>query len=182
VLLLPWWCKKAEVEKNKEAVVVLDKHILFSCAAFAAIVVGVSACSGSSGVGGTTLSSAIEGPGKVDVVSAKAGSEASMASAICGRNVNYMAHIKALRQTASAVGDLPDDSDYNETQTRKFIEIKTLEVFEMLDQIFATFSQTKYEDNIGTGCYVAKVKWTDECDGGAQCSQIQNWTMQTTSC
>jgi len=160
----------------------VTRRTVFIHSALAAVIVSLSACTGSSGGGGTTLSSAIEVPGKVDVVSAKAGSSASRATnapARCGRHVNYMTHIKSLLRSASAVSDLPADSDYNETQTRKFIEIRALEVFEILDSIFSAFSQTKYEDNIGTGCYVAKVKWTDECEGGAECSQIQNWTVQT---
>ncbi len=132
-----------------------------------AAVLSLSACSGGDG---TTLSSAIEVPAKVDVVSAKSGSAAATATispaAAASRHVSYMDHIRRLRRIAAAsVSDLPEDSDYNTTETAKFVEIKALEVFEIINEIFAAFSQTKYEDNIGDGCYVAKVKWTEECEG-----------------
>ena len=148
---------------------------------FAVVVIGSAACD--SGGGGTTLTSAIEMPAKVDVVSSKSGTSTATlsANAVVSRQVNYMQHIQALRQVVAraSVAALPADSDYNRTETVKFIEIEALEVFEIIDQIFSSFSQTRYEDNIGTGCYVAKVKWTDECEGGAECSQIQSWTVQT---
>ncbi len=75
-----------------------------------------------------------------------------------------------LHALASAVSDLPAASDYSKASTRKFVEERSLEQFDIIEQVMSALAQTNYADqaNINAGPYKAMIAWEDEQNGGGE--------------
>ena len=86
----------------------------------------------------------------------------------------------SLRSLARAATDLADDSDYNTAQTRKYVEERSLEQFEIIEQIMNAIAQTNYadEENINADPYTAIVAWTDNQDG-QDVKTLQPWVVES---
>ena len=76
---------------------------------------------------------------------------------------------------ALSVADLPADSDYHNVQVRKFVEIRALEVFDILSSIFDAVRQTHYADHVGDGWYLVMVAFQDEGGDGSNQTRLQEW-------
>lgn len=82
-------------------------------------------------------------------------------------------HVGAAFATGSA--DVPADSDYHTVQVRKFVEVRALEVFDILSSIFDALRQTHYVDHVGDGWYKVMVAFQDEGGDGANQTRLQEW-------
>ncbi len=78
-----------------------------------------------------------------------------------------------------AVDDLAAESDYNTVPVRKFVEIKALEVFDILSEVFDGVRQTHYEDHVGDGWYKAMVAFKDSGGDGSNQTNMQEWYVRS---
>ncbi len=133
---------------------------------------GSIACGSGSGSGsdeteifGTT---GIPLPSEVSAVSSKSESEeASVAS--------LMAQLEPSVGYPQALENLPADSDYRNVVIRKFVEVKALEVFQILSSIFDAVRQTHYEDHVGEGWYKTMVAFKDTGGDGSNQTRLEEW-------
>jgi len=67
-------------------------------------------------------------------------------------------------------------------QVRKFVEIKVLDVFEIIETIFDAARQLHAEDeeNVGDGWYKCMVSFKDEGEGGVTQTTLQEWYVNST--
>ncbi|MEM7232168.1 MAG: hypothetical protein AAF517_08345 [Planctomycetota bacterium] len=157
---------------------VIRRHIAVGSLFCAAVLVLFSGCSDSSSGGGTitTTGEGIELPAEVSAVAARGDAGATIR---VGRiNGSVGAALRSYVGTAQpAVADLPEGSDYHTWQVRKFVDIKVLDVFEIIDTIFDAMRQTGYtdEDNVGQGWYKTLVAFKDEGEGGRTETSLQEW-------
>ncbi|MFQ5487760.1 MAG: hypothetical protein ACE5ET_04860, partial [Gammaproteobacteria bacterium] len=106
-------------------------------------------------------------------ISAVPTSSASSATAV--RSTGFYSLLKGLSLT-----QLPSDSDYNTTQTKKYVEERALEQFAIIETIINALAQTNYAlaENINQGPYTAIVAWEDE-QGGRQQKTLQPWVVDS---
>ncbi|MBI4412054.1 MAG: hypothetical protein HY541_06190 [Deltaproteobacteria bacterium] len=69
----------------------------------------------------------------------------------------------ALMSIRAAVADLPADSDYNTDETNVFVEERSAEAFDMVNEILCMMDQTAYEDMVNLGDYLAYIDIT-QCE------------------
>lgn len=149
-----------------------------------AAAMGLSACGGGSSdtttsntnSDGEVLSSLVTGyalPSEISAVPADSGSGA--ASFVNG----FASRLHALAR-AVAVADLPAGSDYQKASTRKFVEERSLEQFDIIEQVMDALQQTNYadQDNINAGPYKAMIAWEDE-QNGIDIKQLQPWVIDS---
>ncbi len=148
---------------------------------------GLTACG--SGSSSSFSGSALSVPTEVSAVSTKSSSggnsatfaaSASIPSPPDGKEPSSYKHVglkSIVHSIHSAASDLPAASDYTAFPVKKFVEIKALDQFSMIEQIFDAFSQTNYEDNVGLGPYKCKVAWEENGEGGTTITQLQTWTI-----
>lgn len=147
-----------------------------------AAAMGLTACGGGGSSGtaqntnsdGEVLSALTTGyalPTEISAVPAdNSSAAASLANGLTSR----------LRALASAVSDLPATSDYHKASTRKFIEERSLEQFDIIEQVMDALQQTHYADpsNINAGPYKVMVAWEDE-QNGVSVKQLQPWVVES---
>ncbi len=150
------------------------RRVIVACVA--ALTWTASGCdSGGGGSGGS--GSGIELPSEISAVSVQSGD----GSAIRAGRAARVGVARALRsrneRLQEAVADLPPDSDYHTVQVRKFVEIKVLDVFEIVSEIFDAMRQTHYADagNVGAGWYKCMVAFEDEGEGGVTTTDLEEW-------
>ena len=92
-------------------------------------------------------------------------------------SASFLSRISAL---ASAVADLPADSDYAQAKGAKYIEEPVLDQFEIVEEVLDAISQTKYADsgNVNQGPYKAMIAWTDERDG-KEIKTLEPWIVDS---
>lgn len=143
---------------------------------------GLTACGGGGGSSvtnntnsdGEVLSSLVTGyalPTEISAVPAdNSGNAAQLARGLTSR----------LHALASAVSDLPAASDYSKASTRKFVEERSLEQFDIIEQVMSALAQTNYADqaNINAGPYKAMIAWEDE-QNGVSVKQLQPWVVES---
>lgn len=143
---------------------------------------GLTACGGGGGSSvtnntnsdGEVLSSLSTGyalPTEISAVPAdNSGNAAQLARGLTSR----------LHALASAVSDLPAASDYSKASTRKFVEERSLEQFDIIEQVMSALAQTNYADqaNINAGPYKAMIAWEDE-QNGVSVKQLQPWVVES---
>lgn len=114
---------------------------------------GGSSSSGSSGTdtgggagasGGST--NALTVAEKVSVVDANTSGSSSVS-----------AFLKKLIELSYAAKDLPAASDYNTDPTFTFVEERSVNAFDLINEILCMLDQTQYEAMIGKGDYIAQV-------------------------
>src|SRR3569832_1224428 len=88
-------------------------------------------------------------------------------------------HLHALAH-AVAVADLPATSDYQKTGTRIYIEERSLEQFDIIEQVMDALQQTHYADlgNINAGPYKAMIAWEDQQNGVA-IKRLEPWIVES---
>src|SRR3569832_1279527 len=88
-------------------------------------------------------------------------------------------HLQALAH-AVAVADLPATSDYQKTGTRKYIEERSLEQFDIIEQVMDALQQTHYADqgNINAGPYKAMIAWEDQ-QNGVDIKRLEPWIVES---
>lgn len=83
---------------------------------------------------------------------------------------------KALSSIKRAVSDLPADSDYNTVETFVFVEERSADVFDIVNEILCMMNQTAYESMVNLGDYLAFIditqceKESDSVEGVGQAS------------
>ncbi len=79
-----------------------------------------------------------------------------------------------------AASDLPADSDYQQTQPKKYVEERALEQFDIIETILNALGQTNYAlpENVGQGPYTAIVAW-EEQEEGRQTKMLQPWVVES---
>ncbi len=158
----------------------MNKRFLLSSVA-AAVALALAGCGGSdsaTAVGATnsdgeTLSAVTTGfslPSEISAVPANISTtQASMTS------LNT-----ALRSFSRAATDLASTSDYTTTQTKKFVEERALEQFEIIEEVLNAIGQTNYADaaNVNAGAYTAMIAWTDDEDG-REVKTLEPWVIDS---
>jgi len=150
------------------------KRSLISCAILG---IALSGCGGGGGSASNTnddgevLSSITTGfvlPTEISAVPAE--------STATGIQINSFASVIQ----ALAVADLPTASDYKTTTTKKYIEERELEQFEVIEQVINAVSQTKYADpaNINAGPYTAMIAWIEDRDG-REVKTLEPWVVES---
>lgn len=94
---------------------------------------------GASGGSGAALSVAE----KVSVVDAQDGSSSAL--------------LAALGKVKASVSSLPADSDYNTDETFVFVEERSADAFDIVNEILCMMAQTKYDEMANAGDYLAQV-------------------------
>lgn len=91
-----------------------------------------------------------------------------------------MTRIRAL-VTGVAVDALSDDSDYKKASTRKYVEERALEQFDIIEQVMNAAAQTNYadEENVNAGPYKAMIAWVDEGEGGREIKTLEPWVVDS---
>lgn len=134
---------------------------------------GLSACGGGSSSSSSTDSTTATGfaiPTEISAVPTDSGAAAHLTRGLTS-------HLHAL---ARAVSDLPADSDYKKTTTRKYIEEHSLEQFSIIETIMKAVAQTNYADagNIGIGPYKAMIAWEDK-QGDVDVKTLEPWIVSS---
>ncbi|MFQ5471016.1 MAG: hypothetical protein ACE5EH_12055 [Gammaproteobacteria bacterium] len=90
-----------------------------------------------------------------------------------------LANIQALA-AGVAVADLPVASDYAKVNTKKYVEERALEQFDIIEQVMNAVAQTNYADpaNINTGPYTAMVAWVEDEDG-REVKTLEPWVVES---
>ncbi|MFC1747529.1 hypothetical protein ACFL2V_01840 [Pseudomonadota bacterium] len=80
-----------------------------------------------------------------------------------------------------AVSALASTSDYSITKTKKFVEERALEQFEIIEQVLNAVGQTNYAEPavINQGAYTAMVAWIDDEDG-REVKTLEPWVVNST--
>ncbi len=137
---------------------------------------GLGGCGGS----GSTSSSSSEGGAGAIGGSGSALTVTEKVSVVDAQSSAEPALIKALSSIKSLVSDLPDDSDYNTDETFVFVQERSTEIFNTVNEILCMIDQTSYNDMINLGDYLAYIdtnqceKNSDEVEGVSQTSQDQS--------
>lgn len=137
---------------------------------------GSTASSGTTNSDGEVLSSLSTGyslPSEISAVPTDNSSTAASLSRGLGSSLRALAR-------AVAVSSLPADSDYNKAQTRKFVEERELEQFDIIETVMNAVAQTHYDDaaNINNGPYKVMIAWEDE-NNGVSVKQLQPWVVDS---
>lgn len=145
-----------------------------------AAAMGLTACGGggssstaqNTNSDGEVLSSVSTGYALPTEISAVPASNSSAASFLTSR-------LHALAR-AVAVANLPANSDYQKTGTRKFVEERSLKQFDIIEQVMDALQQTHYADqeNINAGPYKAMIAWEDE-QNGMDVKRLQPWVVES---
>jgi hypothetical protein len=71
-------------------------------------------------------------------------------------------------------------TDYSNAKTKRFVEDRTLEQFEIIEEVLNALNQTHYSDpaNINLGPYKAMVAWEEESNG-IDVKQLQPWVVDS---
>jgi hypothetical protein len=168
-----------------------NKRIIpWACIAPLALAVGLSACGGSSSSGTTAASGTTSPDGETlssgssesfDVpseISAVPTSDSGSGSSAAPRSFGGAIRSLASSARALAAADLPADSDYKKTKASTFVEERTLEVFDIIEQVLNAASQTNYKDEVNNGPYKALIAWEEE-QNGRDIKQLQEWTVES---
>ncbi len=148
-----------------------------------AAAMGLTACGGGGGSVSTGTNTNTDG----EVLSALTTgySLPTEISAVPADNTNGAAYLarglsSRLHALARATTDLPATSDYNKAATRKYIEERALEQFDIIEQVMSALAQTNYADqeNINAGPYKAMIAW-DEEQNGVSIKQLQPWVVES---
>ncbi|MCG8382128.1 MAG: hypothetical protein MJA28_07925 [Gammaproteobacteria bacterium] len=85
-----------------------------------------------------------------------------------------------LMALSNSTAELSQDSDYHTTATRKYIEERALEQFDIIEQLLKAIGQTHYADAsvINQGPYTAIITWEDEQDG-RDIKTLQPWVVES---
>ena len=135
---------------------------------------GATTSTGTTNSDGETISSVTSGfalPSEISAVPASA--DSAVTSSLRGFN-------GAIRSLARAASGLSATSDYNKTQTKKFVEERALEQFDIIEQVLSAVGQTNYaeSDNINAGPYTAMIAWTDDQDG-REIKTLEPWVVDS---
>lgn len=152
----------------------------------AAMAIVLSGCGGGGGDGATDPNVSVD-PSTSDVPNAVAGtlngddevisaltrgfSLPSEISAVPAEEstttVQTQSFTRSLRSLSRAASDLGADSDYQKFQTKRYVEERALEQFDIIEQVLGAIAQTNYADPevINLGPYTAMVSWLEEEDG-----------------
>ncbi len=86
----------------------------------------------------------------------------------------------AIRSLARAASDLSTSTDYSKAHTKKFVEERALEQFDIIEEVLSAIGQTNYADeaNINAGAYTAMVAWTDDQDG-REVKTLEPWVVDS---
>lgn len=92
----------------------------------------------------------------------------------------FVSHLRTLI-AGVAVDDLADSSDYKKANTRKYVEERALERFDIIEQVMNAAAQTNYADadNINAGPYKAMIAWIDEGEGGREIKTLEPWVVDS---
>lgn len=153
-----------------------ERVIPWACIVPLAMAVGLTACGGGGGgssSSGTTDTSnrSFTVPAEISAVPA---SDSGSSSPTAPRS--FGAAIRTLARSATA-GGLPATSDYVLTKGKTYVEERTLEQFEIIEQVFKALGQTGYADQVGNGPYKAVVAWEEQSDG-KDIKQLQTWIVR----
>lgn len=79
-----------------------------------------------------------------------------------------------------SVSDLVATTDYQSTQTQKFVEERDLEQFDIIEQVLSAIGQTHYADegNVNQGPYTAMISWVENEDG-REVKTLQPWVVDS---
>ncbi|MEW5756601.1 MAG: hypothetical protein AB1810_09880 [Pseudomonadota bacterium] len=85
-----------------------------------------------------------------------------------------------LRAWARAAADLPATTDYAKAQTRKYVEERELEQFDIIEQVLGAVAQTNYADAavVNQGPYTAMITWVEDRDG-REIKTIEPWVVDS---
>lgn len=138
-----------------------------------AVLLALGGCGGGGTSSTTNIAGGVSGYTLPTEISAVPTSSASSATAV--RSTGFYSLLKGLSLT-----QLPSDSDYNTTQTKKYVEERALEQFAIIETIINALAQTNYAlaENINQGPYTAIVAWEDE-QGGRQQKTLQPWVVDS---
>lgn len=91
----------------------------------------------------------------------------------------FTAHVRALAPRA-AVADLGSDSDYKKANTKRYVEERALEQFDIIEQVLNAVGQTNYADEsvINNGPYTAMVTWM-ESEDGREIKTLEPWVVHS---
>lgn len=70
-----------------------------------------------------------------------------------------------------------ENSDYSKAKTRKYVEERSLEQFDVLEDVLTALNQTHYYDEIGNGAYRAMVIQVGD-EGGQQQKSLAPWVVK----
>jgi hypothetical protein len=154
-------------------------------AAGLAFSVFLGGCGGGSGSGGGRGGAGLAMPSELSAVAVSRDVGASVRAGRLAQPAGIYQTIIQHRKKSGAAADpdnLPTDSDYRRARVRKFVEVRTLEVFGVIDRLFDAFLQTRYDDaaNVGAGWYKCIVAFEDEDEAGAARTELMEWYVHST--
>lgn len=118
----------------------------------------------------STTTTGIALPSEISAVPIQTSSASSTKASVFNR----------LSALAAATSDLSNDSDYHSAQTRKYIEERSLQQFDIIEQLLTAINQTNYADSsvINQGPYTAIITWEEEEDG-REVKTLQPWVVDS---
>lgn len=135
----------------------------------------LSACGGSSGGSGSS-----GGGGGDNAVVASLSNyvmPAELSAVPASEESTAAASFRILARTFSrAYSDA--GTDYTKAITRKFVEERTLEQFDVLEDVLTAINQTKYYEQLGEPAYQAMVIQVGEGEGGKEQKSLQPWVVE----
>ena len=158
----------------KSAVSVAIAMALIGCGGGAGGDANSSSSSSSTNADGETISVLARGfalPSEISAVPATTTEAVTKSEPSFGRTV---------RSLTRAVSALPSASDYDKTHTKRFVEERALEQFEIIEQVLNAIGQTNYADegNVNQAPYTAMVAWVEENDG-REVKTLEPWVIES---
>ncbi len=161
----------------------MNKRFLLSSVA-AAVALALAGCGGGGASSSSSSSGLTNSSGETLSAVTTGFSLPSEISAVPANTTNNAASLKsfhgALRSFSRAAGALSSTSDYGKAQTKKFVEERALEQFEIIEEVLGAVAQTNYAEPavINQGAYTAMVAWTDDQDG-REVKTLEPWVVDS---
>jgi hypothetical protein len=137
----------------------------------------LNACGGSGGGSGTTSGGGGDTENAVVAALSNYVAPAELSAVPTSEDSSAAASLRILARTLSrAYSDA--DTDYSEAITRKFVEERTLEQFDVLEDVLTAINQTKYYEQLGEDPYQAMVIEVGEGEGGKEQKTLMPWIVE----
>lgn len=164
-------------------------HIWLKCVAAPSVLLALTACGGGGGSSSTSntnsdgevLSSVSTGYALPSEISAV---PTDNTGAVAGKVKSFGEAVGALfgvkSKARAAASALPANSDYNQTNGNKYVEERTLEQFDIIEEVMTAVAQTNYADaaNINNGPYKAMIAWEEE-ENGVDIKTLEPWVIDS---
>lgn len=151
------------------------KRLLTVASASLILSLSLAACGGGGGGGSSSGGGGSQAPG-FEVPTEISAVPTNLSGSVGGvTKPGLKSKLSALKRAAT-----DPNTDYSKTQTVRFVNERTLEQFDIIEQVLSALAQTNYADpaNVNQGPYKAMVAFQDE-QNGVQMKSLEPWVVDS---